>query len=67
MKKYTFVSYKAIYDELEKFYQYGQELTVDEPDNNSEVWQVAQNMIDILEQIRYRAMRLEKEYNKKNI
>lgn len=65
MKKYTNVSYQTIYDELEKFYKYGQELTVNDPDNNSEVWQVAQNMIDTLETIKNRAIRLEKEYNKK--
>lgn len=65
MQNYTHVSYQTIYDELEKFYQYGQELTVNDQDNNSEVWQVAQNMIDTLETIKNRAVRLEKEYNKK--
>ena len=63
-KKYTRVSYKKIYDELAKFEKYGLELTKNEPDANSQVWQVAENFIDIANRIRIRAIRLEKEFNK---
>lgn len=60
----TTVNYQKIFEELKKFDKYGRELTAQDPDANSEVWQVASNMIEMLQTIKARAIRLEKAFNK---
>ena len=66
MKKYTKVNYKKLWDEIQKFQEYCLELTENEPDACSEVWQIAGGMANKLLNIKGRAIILEG-YNKKNI
>jgi hypothetical protein len=62
--EYTKVNYKKLWQEIENLDAYSNEITNNQPDECSEVWQIAVQMEKALAMIKQRASRKEQEFSK---